>query len=587
MKKINHGFTLVEVLVGSAIFLIVAIAIYGSFTNLIRLANGSQARTSAVQLAAEQFEIVRNMPYANIGLTDGIPLGVLSRNQTLVRGGIAFNVGLTIRNINLSTSTVQASDKLVEVNVDCPTCQNFQPVSLTGQISPANLQSAGNGGALVVQVFNANGEPVSGATVNVQSVATSSIKNIDVTNNYGLLNIIGVPPGTNAYKIIVTKNGYSTEQTFALGVADNPNPTKPNVTVLNQQVSQVSFAIDKLSTLHFSSVSPLCVPIPNIDFSLIGAKNIGLGVPKYSQTLATDSGGSLDLNSMEWDTYSITPTDTAYDVAGINPDSPFSLNPYNNQEIQLVVVPKHAKSLMISVKDKSTGLPISGAVVKLSKSGYEETKITGQGYLSQTDWSQGQGQDLFINPSQYFSDNGSVDTATSSGDIVLRTIFDLYSTNATGTLESSTFDTGTTSNFYTLSWTPNNQPLLSGATSVKLQFATDASSSPTSWTYLGPDGTSDSYYTIPESAIHSIHNNKEFVRYKAYLTTETATVTPKLSSVSFAYTSGCIPPGQVLFQDLSSDTYTLSVSKTGYNNHTEEVVVSNDWQRKDVLMELP
>jgi prepilin-type N-terminal cleavage/methylation domain-containing protein len=584
IPKLDHGFSLMEVLVGTAIFLIVAMSIYGSFTSLFRLANGSQSRTLAVQLAAEQLEIIRNMPYSNVGLTNGIPLGVLPQTQTLTRGGVTFTVGLTIRNINLSTSSIQASDKLVEVNVDCPTCQDFQPVSLTGQISPANLQSAGSGGALVVKVFDGKGDPVVGAEVDVQSTATSSIRNNDITNIYGLLNIIGVPPGNNAYKIVVTKDGYSTDQTYALGVSGNPNPTKPNSTVLNQQVSQISFAIDKLSSVHFSSVTPLCQPASNVHFSMKGAKNIGTNVSKYSQNLSTNSSGILNLNSMEWDTYTILPTDSTFDVAGINPDSPFSLNPDNSQNIQLVVVPKNSNSLMVSVVDDATKLPISGATVELSKSGYDNIQITGQGYLSQTDWSGGSGQALYTTSNKYFADNGSIDAATSSGNIVLKQIAGLYATNATGTLESSTFDTGTTSNFYTFSWTPLTQPILAGIASLKFQFATNASSTATDWLYYGPDGTSNTYYTVPETPINIIHNGNEYARYKTFINTSTATVTPKVSSVVFSYTSSCIPPGQVLFQGLSTGSYTLTVTKSGYTVNPVSLTIVSGWQRYNVGM---
>jgi len=576
------GFTLIETIVGLAIFLIVATAVYSSFTSLMRLANNNQARNIAVQLAAEQFEIIRNMPYISIGLATGIPLGVLPQTQTLNRGGITFNVLLTIRNINLSTSTVQASGKLVEVEVDCPGCKNFETITLTGHISPANLQSAGSGGALVMQVFNGNGEPVEDATVDVQSVATSTVQNTDVTNNYGILNIIGVPPGANMYKIVVTKNGYSTDETFPIGAVGNPNPTQPNVTVLNQQVSQTSFSIDKLSKLNFSSVSPLCVPVSGMDFSLVGAKNIGAGVPKYSQNLTTNASGILNLNSMEWGTYTITPTDSAYEIAGINPDSPFSLSPDSVQNVQLVVVPKNPGSLMVSVINSSSGLPISGAIVVLTKAGYNNEKTTGQGYLSQTDWVGGGGQDLFVNESKYSNDNGSVDTATSSGDIVLRQFFDLYDTTATGTLESSIFDTGTTSNYYSLSWLPNNQPLDSGSNSLKIQFATNASSTASVWNYFGPDGTGNTYYTVPGGSINSISNNKQYAKYKTFLTTESASSTPKLSSIYFTYSSGCISPGQVLFQGLSAGTYTITVSKTGYDLYSGTVDIVNGWQRFNV-----
>lgn len=584
-NKKATGFTLIEVLVGTFIFSIVAIAIYGSYTSLIRLANSSQARTGAVQLAAEQFEIIRNMPYSDIGLTNGIPLGILPQNQTLTRGGTDYNVLLTIRNVNLATSSVQASEKLVQIEVDCPSCINFEPVVLTGQVAPANLQSAADGGALTVQVFNGNGEPVPGATVFVQSVATSSIQNTDVTNNSGILNIIGIPQGINTYKIVVSKDGYSTEQTYPLGAIANPNPTRPHMTVLNQQVSQSSFAIDLLSSLQFSSVSPLCSPVGNIDFTMTGAKNIGINVPKYSQELSTNSSGVLDVTNLEWDTYTIVPTNSSYDIAGINPDSPFSLNPNNVQSVQLVVVPTNPSSLMVSVLDNATKLPISGATVQLTRSGYNVTKITGQGYLSQTDWSSGSGQDMFVNQSQYYTDNSLVDVATSSGDVVLREIFGLFDTNATGTLLSSIFDTGTSSNFHNLVWTPNNQPLLTGSNSLKLQFASNSSSTDADWEYLGPDGSSDTYYTIPETPINEIHNNKRYARYKVFLTTETATATPKVSDVIFSYTSGCIPPGQVLFQGLSNESYELTVTKSGYTTNSSTINIQNGWQRYTVLME--
>ncbi|MFA6078823.1 MAG: carboxypeptidase regulatory-like domain-containing protein [Candidatus Omnitrophota bacterium] len=577
-KRIKSGFSLIEVLVGTALFLTVAVSAYGAFANLLKLANASKARTLAVHLADEQFEIIRNMPYISVGLTNGIPLGILPQTQSLTRGGISFTVSLTVRNINLSTSTVQASDKLIEVEVDCPGCQGFQPVVLTGQVSPANLQSAGNGGALVVQVFDANGQPVHDATVVVQSLATSTVTNTDTTNNDGVLNVIGVPPGPNMYRVTVNKSGYSTDRTYPLGGSGNPDPTKPDITILDQQVSQASFAIDRLSTLHFSSVTPLCVPVGGMSFDLAGAKQIGTNVSKYSQSLSTDGSGMLDLPNMEWDTYAVTPTDTAYDVAGINPYSPFSLNPGNSQSVQLVVVPKDPNSLLISIEDNASKLPVSGATVELSgPSSFDETKITGQGYLSQTDWSGGGGQNIFTDQSRYLADNGQTDTSTSSGDILMKSVFGSYNTNIAATLESSTFDTGTSSNFYTFSWTPANQPALAGAKSVKFQFAANPTSTSTIWSYTGPDGTAGTFYEVPGSNISAVNNGNEFVRYMAYLSTETATVTPMISDVSFAYTSSCIPPGQVLFQGLSAGSYTLTVSKVGYATYSGPVEVTSGW----------
>ena len=588
-ESTKKGFTLVEVLVGTAIFLIVAMAVFGAFTSLLQLASGAQSRTLAVELADEQFEIIRNMPYVSVGLNDGIPLGILPQTQTLVRGGYAFTVGLTIRNINLATSSLQASDKLVEISVTCPNCKDFQPVVLTGQISPANLQSAASGGALVVQVLNANGQPVPQATVDVQSLSTSTVQDTDVTNDAGSLNIIGVPAGINTYRIVVTKDGYSTASSSHPGSMGASTPVNPDSTVLNQQATAVTFAIDQLSSLHISSVSPTCVAVPNVHFSLVGAKLIGTSpdIFKYpSKALSTGAIGVLNLNNMEWDTYTLTPTDTVYDVEGINPFSPFALSPNNSQNVQLVVVSKNSNSFMVSVADKISKLPISGATVTLSNGGgYNQSIVTGQGYLSQTDWSGGSGQTMIGNYNQYFGDNGQVDTSTSSGNIVMKKIFGQYTTSATGTLESSTFDTGTTSNYYTFSWTPINQPVQSGANSVKFQFATNPTSTSTVWTYFGPDGTANSYFTSPGSSINSVSNGNQFARYMAYLTTNTATVTSMVSNISFAYTSNCLPPGQVIFQGLSAGNYTLTISKAGYTSYSGAVTIGSGWQQQTVSLQ--
>jgi hypothetical protein len=541
-----------------------------------------------------------------VGLTNDTietPYGVLPPTQTLTRGGYTFTVNLTVRNINLSTTTVQASDKLVEVDVECPSCKDFQPVVLTGQVSPANLQSASNGGAIVVHVFDANVAPVEDASTTIQSVATSTLHDTDVTDNNGTLNVIGVSPGNSMYHIIVNKPGYSTDQTYAAGGSAGPTPSKPNANVLNQQVTNVSFAIDRLSSLHFTSVDPTCAAVPNYHFSLAGSKMIATSpstILKYPATsLQTGASGTLDLNSMEWDTYTVTPTDTLHDVEGINPPSPFALNPGNSQSVQLVVVPHtpNTNSLMVSVTDKSSSkLPISGATVELTGPNGDQIQTTGVGYLAQTDWSHGANQNgLYSDQNAYSSTySGGVDTTTSSssGSILLHwnNFGGPYNTTATGTLESSTFDTGTTSNFYTLSWKPSNQPQLAGAMPVKFQFATKPTSTSTfsPSDYFGPDGTPNTYFTVPGGTINSISNNNEFARYMAYLTTNTATVTPAVSDVSFSYTSGCIPPGQVLFQGLtaSSGGYTLSVGKPGYATTTVSSVsisnAGNGWQQQSV-----
>jgi prepilin-type N-terminal cleavage/methylation domain-containing protein len=588
MREKRRGFTLVEIVVGSAVFLVVAMAIYGAYTSLFQLVHLDQARILAVDLADEQFEIIRNMPYAEIGIVNGVPSGVLPATTTIIRGGTTFNVTYTVRDVDLGifsspTDPYPADNKFVQVNIACPTCQNFTPVNISGQVAPKNLENSDNNGALFIQAINADGDPVADAAVSVAYTSTTSPIIInDTTDDTGMLQLVDIPPANQAYNITVTKPGYSTDQTY-IASSTNPTPNKPPATVASGQLTQVSFSIDQTSALDFNSMTPACAAAPGFNFMMTGAKTIGPGIPKYAKNLVTDGSGSLSLDPMEWDSYTIAPNDANYDLAGLDPLDPLELDPNSVQDVGLIVVPKDPDSVLVTVKDTGTGLPLSGATVELSGSGYDQTLMTGQGYFDQTDWSHGATQTgIYSDPSAYAS-GSDVDTSTSTGNVLLADdIVDPYNVNATGTLESSIFDTGTSSNFSTLTWTPGSQSILTGTTSVKFQFATNQSATSTIWNFLGPDGTSNTYYTSPNATISSANNGNEFARYLMYLTTASPTSTPIVSSVGFTYTSSCTPPGQVIFQGLNPGTYTLTVSDAGYTTYATAVTVGSAWQNQQV-----
>lgn len=592
MRK--NGFTLVEVLVGAAVFVTIAIAAYNAYVSLFQLIQLNQYKVLAIDLANEQFEIARNMPYAVVGVQGSIPNGNIPHTQNLVRGGTTFTITTTVRNIDLPfdgtiggtpNDLSPADNKLVQVEISCGGCRGMQPVVLVGQVSPKNLETASTNGALFIQVFDANGQPVQDASVHVVNVATTTTIVIDdVTDANGMLRLVDIPPQSNAYRITVTKPGFSSDRTYPLGGSGNPSPSKPDATVLLQTVTQISFAIDRLSTIHISAVTPTCVSAGNFNFDVIGSKQIGVNVPKYHQNISTNSSGQLDMNTMEWDSYTIVPTDDTQYLSGINPLNPVAVNPNGSQNIQLIIVPTSPSGLVVTVKDHSTLLPLSGVAIKLTKAGNpDQILTTGQGYLSQTDWSSGSGQKDFSNQSEYFSDDGNIDTATTSGQIKLRSAFGQYNSN--GVLESSSFDTGSASNFFSLTWLPTDQPVLAGVNSVRLQFATNATNTATTtWDFKGPDGSDTSYYLTSNSSLNSVHNSDRYARYRVYLSTQTATVTPNISDIAFTYTSDCIPPGQVIFTGLSTGDYTVEVSKSGYTSYSNTITVGVGWQESQILL---
>lgn len=594
LQSKKHGFTLVEVLVGTALFAVVALASYNAFTSLYRLVSLSQYKIAGINLLNEQIEIARNLPYSDVGIDGGYPSGNITQNQTISRNGIQFEVETIVRNIDLpfdgtigsttNNDLSPADNKMVEITVSCPTCPSFSPVSLTTNIAPKNLETASTNGALFIKASDSNGQPIAGAEVHVENNKVDPPIIIDDTTNVnGVLQLVDVPPGVEAYEITVTKPGYSTDRTYPNGGNGNPNPSKPHATVVLQQVTQMTFLIDRLSTVTISTMTDTCTPVPNIHFDMVGSKVIGPGVPKYSQSLMTNGSGNLTLNSVEWDSYSMEVKETSYASIGFNPLNPMSVNPSSTQKISLVVAPKDPSMLMVVVKDSVTQLPITDALVALTEDGDTIYRTTERGYVNQTDWSGGAGQADYANESMYYADDLNIQSSSPAGDLKLKQAFGSYVTSAI--LESSTFDTGSTSNFHNLIWQPIDQPAGTGPNSVKFQLASNLTvDQNTTWTYTGPDGSSGTYYTYPYDNIYSGHDGMRYLRYKMFMSTADTNLTPNVSDVAFTFTSACTPPGQVYYSDLDHGSYTLSVGKAGYATTTVNVTIDDVWKSQEILL---
>jgi hypothetical protein len=201
--------------------------------------------------------------------------------------------------------------------------------------------------------------------------------------------------------------------------------------------------------------------------------------------------------------------------------------------------------------------------------------------LRQTNWVGGGGQTDFTDETRYFDSDGNLSVTTPAGDVELETVLGEYTSN--GFLESSTFDTGaSTTVFYTIDWSPTDQPAEVEADSVKFQLA--ANNDNATWSFGGPDGTGSSYYTLSNNNIAASVNNNQYLRYRMFLSTASTTFTPRVSEVSITFGSSCIPFGQVFFNGLSLDTYTVSVSKTGYEPYSQDVVLGSTWQAYAVLL---
>lgn len=596
-KNRDKGFTLIEVLIASLIFAMVSLAIYKVYSSITQLTRNIRAKETMISLGNEMLEVARNLPYDDVGTIGGIPNGVIVDQQDFSIMGYSLRVNYTVRNIDQlydgvsPTDTTPADNKLIEVKVRCLNCPidnngNAYSVILTTTVAPKNLETATTTGQLYIHVINANGDPVPAANVQVVNNTLSPKVNFnDNTDTNGQLKIIGATPSINGYQVFIDKSNFTQDQTYSTGdLGGGSTPVLPHATVAMSQTTSVTLQIDKTSTVNISSVNANCAMTPNLSFSIAGTKKIGTNpdVYKYSENKSTNGSGVLSLTGMEWDTYTIHSTDSLYDIIGSNPLLQFNLLPNTTQSLQLITAPKNRPMVLATVKDATTGLALTDADVTLEKNsgGFSSTKTTGVGSLSQTDWSGGENQSDYTDSTMYFDDDGNINRSSNPGTMVLKNTGSIYRSN--GWLESSTYDTGSVSNFYSLTWLPLYQPLETGEDSVQFQVA--ANNDNTTWNFVGYDNTASTYYTASNFDLSNV-NGKRYVRIRTYLSTIDTAYTPSISDIGFTYTSSCTPPGQTSFQGLSPGEYTLIVSKDDYNNATVPLTVdAGEWQYIEVSL---
>ena len=588
-KKLTSGFTLVEAVVAAAIFLLFAVGVYGGLTMVFKIVYQSRIKILETAILSQELEIARNLPYDQVGIINGSPIGLLPHTKVVTLNNVNFSLVTTVRNIDdpfdgtiggSPNDTSPADYKLVEMSAICIGCNQQKLIKLSTIVSPRQLEGASTNGALFIQVFDQEGLPVSGADVHV--VNTDLNPNLiidDTTDSSGYLRIVDTPTGTLAYNITVSKSGYSSDYTIAASES-NPSPVKPPSNVVAQNVTDIAFSIDELGSINFHSVSTMCAAIPNVGFNIKGAKMLGVDpdVYKYDQNFTTDESGDKTLSNIEFDNYHLTPTALTYDIAGTIPAFPLNFIAGASQEVTAVLKPHTANSLLVKVFDAGTGLPLSDATVHVTGSSYDTTILTGVGYLRQTDWTGTTGQVMYIDESRYFANSGTINgSGATAGNVKLKKAsISPLTYISSGNLESSTFDFGSAVTFRNLVIDPLTQVAQTGADSLKFQLATSNSSTPVSWNFVGPDGTASTYFTASNNVVPASLSDNRYLRYKAYLSTNNNRYTPILSEIAVTYTVTCAPPGQAFFSGLAAASYTVDVSRSGYAASSGSISVSGN-----------
>ncbi len=253
-----------DVIVGIALVLIVFLALFGLLRASLLISSSAKAKAGATAVATTQMEYMRSLPYSSVGTVGGIPAGPVAQFATTTLNGIPYTVRTLVEYVDDAKDGSGSGDsngittdyKRVRITTSYIFRSEVREVAIISNIAPPSIETTTGGGTLRINAVDAAGVAVAGASVRIQN--PSVVPSVDFTTFTDIAGSVSLPgaPTSTDYRITVSKDGYSTAQTYARD-ATNQNPTPGYLTVALNQTTTSTFAIDLLSTLTLKTFSPI------------------------------------------------------------------------------------------------------------------------------------------------------------------------------------------------------------------------------------------------------------------------------------------------------------------------------------------
>ncbi len=437
----DRGFTLIELLIAAFIIGTTLTGIFGLFVLNLRTVQEGERRIMAVALANERMEMVRNLPYAEVGTEGGVPSGSIPQEEQVERGGVTYTVYTDIRYVDdyfdgqaagssegeetvtichkpgtSSERTLQVPDsaldahlahgdvtgacgeggegtppgdeynadyKQVRVEVTWQQPNKTGSVLLVTYVAPPGMEGGEEGGTLDFQALNAAAEGVEGADVRLVNETVDPPIDINTqTNSEGRLVLPGLPESSDSYELAVSTPGYTSEQTYDTTVDFVPDADHAHLSIIIGEVTSKTFAIDSLAGLSITTREEDGTPV-SLDYNLRGTKTIGVdgegdNVYVLDHDGSTDDAGQAGYDDLVWDQYDFTipGAATGYDIKETSFVLPLNVNPGDNLDMTVTLVPYTPYSLHVTVVDPE-GQPVDNATVRLVGQGIDEELGTG------------------------------------------------------------------------------------------------------------------------------------------------------------------------------------------------------------------
>ncbi len=264
MNAPSRGMSLIDVVIGTALLLIVFLSLFGLLHASVLVSTFVKSEAAATAIANTQMEYIRSLPYDSVGTIGGIPAGPIAQNATTTEDGQSYGVRTFIDYFDDPVDGVGVSDtngittdyKRIKIVVTYTANGKPRQVVLNSNYAPPGVETTLGGGTLQIIVVNATGAPVPGASVKVVNASTSPTVNLTTfSDSTGMVTLPGAATSTQ-YTVSVTKSGYSTAQTYARD-SNNQNPSPGYLTVVANQTTSATFAIDQLGTLTLGTYLPV------------------------------------------------------------------------------------------------------------------------------------------------------------------------------------------------------------------------------------------------------------------------------------------------------------------------------------------
>ncbi len=551
MKSLR-GMSLIDVIVGSALVLVVFLALVGLARASILVSGLAKAKAGATAIADSQVEYLRSLDYDQVGTVGGIPAGVALATSTQTLNGITYNIRTLVEYVDDAADGLGAADsntittdyKRIKVVVTYTVRGTSREVSVISNYAPPAIETTTNGGTLTVSVVNASGAPVSGATVQVVNASTSPAVNFTTFSNVsGMVQLPGAPTSTE-YRIFVSKNGYSSAQTYARD-ATNQNPTPGYLTVIKNTTTTGTFAIDALASFTMQTFFPVA-PASTTD-ALADSTKIA------TQSSTQVSGGALKLAQPAG--YALS--GTANTVA----TTPTYLAEWTSASSTLST--PAGTTVRVHVTD-GTGALVPDVVLVGNAAGFSTFPIVLTGISTTTYPSLGLSFDLASNSttttSQVLDWRMDYKTGPTPVPNVAFTLTGGKTIGSTGggspiyktTISTTTDSTGVRP--LSLEWDSYKLSLTSYDVidaCMPPTYTVSAGGSYVTSLYLGAATTNTVLVSVRDAAGNSVSGATVTLSKTGYTNTVTS--------------SGC---GTAYFGGLSSGTYTVSIAKTGYTTTT-------------------